>query len=217
MRAANWDVLPRAGIAELFAAVLGPARASEIAGLPFEALFRMAGARSVERHFMAFPDVAPALRQLAELNVPCLVSSSGWSAIVERKAERIGFEGPLLLAEDLDVPLTSPQALARVARTLMLPADRIWFVGTDLRRDVLPARAVGMRTVWLNREGAQLAAECTPPDVTIASLEDLIAVLSEPYTRGVLALRYILGSILEMRPGHVVAAADRIFEDDATR
>jgi FMN phosphatase YigB (HAD superfamily) len=182
--------------------------------MPLEALFRMAGAQCVADHFVPYDDVAPTLRELSAMSVPCVLMSAGWSSIEERKAEAVGFHGPLLLGEDLDVPLTSPRAFARVAEILKLPADRIWFVGTDARKEILPAQAAGLHTVWLNRNHAEFPALREPPEVTITTFAALLDALSEPYTRGLLAMRYILRTVLDWRPGHFVSGGDPVLGKD---
>jgi len=210
----TWDFAPGTNLIDAFSAALGPTLSRELAGVPLEALVRMAGARCVADHFVPYDDVAPTLRELAAMSVPCVVMSAGWSSIEERKAEAVGFHGPLLLGEDLDVPLMSPRAFARVAETLKLPADRIWFVGTDASKEILPARAAGMHAVWLNRNNAEFPALREPPDVTITTFAALLEALSEPYTRGLLAMRHILRTVLDWRPGHFLSGADPILGDD---
>jgi FMN phosphatase YigB (HAD superfamily) len=212
--ATAWEFATGHNVAETFFAALGSTLSRELGGVPLEALFRMAGAECVAHHFVPYDDVAPTLRELAALNLPRAVLSGGWSGIDQRKAEAAGFDGPVLIAEDLEVPATSPAAFARIAQTLTLPADRIWFVGTDPLTDIRPAAAVGMKTVWLNRDEVVFPAECDPPNITITSFGALLGALSEPYTRGSLALRYILRTVVAWRPGRVIGSDAPILSDD---
>lgn len=46
-------------------------------------------------------------------------------------------------------------------------------VGDDPLRDILPARELGFRTVWVNRVGAVWPEALAPPDAEVASLEDV--------------------------------------------
>jgi FMN phosphatase YigB (HAD superfamily) len=197
-----------AALGEAFSSVFGPnlLRAADATWL--EALFRMTAAETVGECFVPSEGVGPALRELAEMQVPRVALSGGWPTIDQRKADVVGFDGPIVFAQDLGLDARSPAAFARLAETLQLPADRIWFVAGDPRGDILPAAAAGLRTVWVNRKGAEFPAERAAPDATLASLAELFDVLSEPYTRGLLALRYILRTALDWRPGHFIPTDD---------
>jgi 2-haloacid dehalogenase len=58
------------------------------------------------------------------------------------------------------------------------PAHRVLHVGQSIYHDVIPAQALGLATVWVNRPsarpgiGAVRAADATP-DVIVSSLEQL--------------------------------------------
>jgi 2-haloacid dehalogenase len=58
------------------------------------------------------------------------------------------------------------------------PAHRVLHVGQSLYHDVVPAQALGLATVWVNRPsarpgvGAVKQAQATP-DVTVSSLAEL--------------------------------------------
>jgi len=72
-------------------------------------------------------------------------------------------------------------ALSRVAA----PAHRVLHVGQSLYHDVVPAQALGLATVWVNRPsarpgvGAVRSAEAKP-DITVTSLEELSAFIFSP-------------------------------------
>jgi hypothetical protein len=150
------------------------------------------------------------------MQIPRVLVSTSWSGIAERKAAALEFDGLLLLAEEFAADPASPHGMARIALELRLPADRIWFVASDLRALVIPAQAAGMHGVWLNRTGRILPAGTLAPEATIASFDELLPLLAEPYTRGLLALRYIMRSVLEWRPGHFIPSNDPISNDAST-
>ncbi len=179
-----------------------------------EAVFRNAGKRCAARYFALFADVAPALRELAAMHVPQALLSAGWGGIEQRRAAVAGFDGPILVGEDLGVDVTSPAAFARVSEAVRLPADRIWFIGTDPRRHIAAARAAGLRTVWLNRGRDPFPLERIAPDHTIATFGELLRVVSGPYTRGLLGLRELLLTALETRPDHCLGASDLLPPDE---
>lgn len=55
-------------------------------------------------------------------------------------------------------------------------ADVFIHVGDSLTNDVAGAQAVGMRTVWLNRDGGKNTSKIQP-DAEITSLHDLLPIL----------------------------------------
>ncbi len=207
----------RARLREAFSAGLRPYLFSETEAVQLEAMFRMEAARLVAERFVPFPDVAPTLRELASLNVPCAALSVGWPSIDQRKAQIAGFSSPIVFAEDLGLASVAPVAFARIAEMLRLPADRIWFVGTDVRDEMLPAAAVGMHTIWINRDDETFPSASAPPDATVTTFADVLQVLSGPYTRGLLALRQILRTALAWRPGHFVSEDDTLVLEELRR
>jgi HAD-hyrolase-like len=63
----------------------------------------------------------------------------------------------------------------------------VWHVGDSLATDVAGAVAVGIRSVWLNRTGRQLAPSDPRPDSEITSLRELReggAILTDASAKG---------------------------------
>lgn len=210
-RIASIDSTALAGpvaLGEAFFAAFGPNLLDAGQLTRLEAMFRMATAGVVSECFAPYGDVAPALHKLAEMHVPRVGLSGGWPTIDQRKADLAGFDGSIVFAQDLGVAASAPAAFARVADTLKLPAHRIWYVASDPRKEILPAAASGLHTIWINRGAAVFPAGARAPDAAIESFDALFDVLSEPYTRGLLALRHILRTALDWRPGHFIAADD---------
>jgi hypothetical protein len=197
-----------ATLVDAFSTAFGPTLLHARDATWLEALFRMAGADAVRERFVPFDDVAPALRRHAEMQIPRVALSGGWPTIDQRKAELAGFDGPIVFAQDLGVAASTAAAFASVAGVLKLPADRIWFVASDAQGEILPAAAAGLRTIWVNRNATEFPAGRTAPDATIVSFAQLFDVLKEPYTRGLLALRYIMRTALDWRPGHFIPIDD---------
>ena len=73
-------------------------------------------------------------------------------------------------------------AIADLAK-LGIPRERVLHVGQSLRADVTPANKLGLKCAWINRPGRLLglsgegAAEAKP-DLTVTSLEQLVAAIS---------------------------------------
>jgi 2-haloacid dehalogenase len=96
------------------------------------------------------------------------------------------------LEVDFDEVLTAQQAQAYkpslkifelALSRIKAPAHRVLHVGQSVYHDVIPARALGLATVWVNRPsarpgvGAVKSAEATP-DLTVTSLAELAELAS---------------------------------------
>lgn len=199
---------------EVAATVLGPFYVPED-DRKLEAYFRMEAAQLVETRFTPGGDVAPTLADLARMNVPLAALGDDWPSIDERKAAAVGFPGVIIHPTDLARDPGALPVFEEVARRLRLPPENIWFVGTDLDRDIASAAAAGMRTIWIDDGGSHAPRLTELPDATVGSFGAIRDVLAEPYTRGLLALRYIMRTSLDWRPGFSIGASDSFDADDA--
>jgi 2-haloacid dehalogenase len=97
------------------------------------------------------------------------------------------------LGIDFDEVITAQQARAYkpsmkvfelALNRIDAPAHRVLHVGQSIYHDVIPAQALGLASVWVNRPsarpgiGAVKAADATP-DVTVSSLEELADMATE--------------------------------------
>jgi 2-haloacid dehalogenase len=98
------------------------------------------------------------------------------------------------LGVDFDEVITAQQAQAYkpslklfelALSRLNAPAHRVLHIGQSIYHDVIPAQALGLATVWVNRPsarpgvGAVKAAEAKP-DLTVSSLAELAAAAGKP-------------------------------------
>jgi len=93
------------------------------------------------------------------------------------------------LAVDFDEIITAQQAQAYkpsrklfelALRRLNVPAKRILHVGQSIYRDVVPAQALGLATVWVDRQSARAGIGAVKsaegkPDLTVSNLKQLAA------------------------------------------
>ena len=66
-----------------------------------------------------------------------------------------------------------------------IPPRRILHIAQSLRADIGPANRLGLTCVWVNRQGRALglsgaAAKAAKPDVTVASLAEIVTLLGAP-------------------------------------
>lgn len=186
--------------------------------LPFAVIvarFRQLAASRAGGAVRVTPETRTFLERIASLRVPSAILSNGWSTIAQRKAARTGFGGPVLVSEDIGASKPSPHAFEVLVRTIALPPDRIWYVGSDPSADVEGATAAGLRAIWLNRDGLPYPAGLPASTRTIGSLDEILPDLCEEYTRSLLGLRHVLRTALAWREGHFVPGVERELDDRA--
>lgn len=123
-----------------------------------------------------YPEVATTLAQLRPHYQ--LVALTNGNADVARTPLRDCFHFSLTAAEAGAAkpdPALFHGALARAG----VDANQALHVGDDPELDVAAAQAVGMRAVWLNRDGHLWPNQQPPPDVSLSSLEQLLDWLTD--------------------------------------
>jgi putative hydrolase of the HAD superfamily len=72
-----------------------------------------------------------------------------------------------------------PRAYSSLAAALTLAPSEILFVGDEPQADVVGPRAAGMRTVWVNRLGAEWPAGLPRADASIVHIGQLAELLGD--------------------------------------
>lgn len=128
-----------------------------------------------------FPDTREALRALGRRYRLCVVSNVD-RALFEGTRALLGARfDEIVTAEDVRSYKPAPAHFAEALRRLALPVERVVHVAQSLHHDVAPARALGLRTVWIDRRGGRgggatpAPADRVVPDLRFASLAELAA------------------------------------------
>ena len=130
----------------------------------------------------AFPDTAAALARLAERHRLVVISNVDRASFA-RTSQRLGVTmDAVITAEDAGAykPDLAPfhMALARIAMWGVAPA-RVLHVAQSLYHDHVPARSLGLATVWVDRRRGRGGGATPPapssvrPDLVVASLAEL--------------------------------------------
>jgi 2-haloacid dehalogenase len=130
--------------------------------------------------WMPWPDTVAALRQLKSRFRLAILSNvdDDLFALTRPKLE-IDFDD-VITAQQAQAYKPSLKIFELALSRIHTPAHRVLHVGQSIYHDVLPAQALGLATVWVNRPsarpgaGAVKAAEATP-DLTVSSLSELAA------------------------------------------
>ncbi len=113
----------------------------------------------------AFADSAGALATLGATFRLALLSNVE-NATLARSAQRLGIADALrITAEDVRSYKPARGHFDAALRALELPADAVLHVACSLYHDVRPARALGWRTVWINRRGDPVPDDLDAADV----------------------------------------------------
>ncbi len=132
---------------------------------------------TVPQFFVAQPDARNVLAKLRERRIPVAVLSNGWSALQQGKAQRLNFNGPVLVSDAIGAQKPEAAAFNALARALAAEPHEIGYVGDSPRTDVVAAIAAGMHGIWLDAEGRAYPSELPAPRAVIHSLTELLTLL----------------------------------------
>lgn len=191
-------VVSAAQVADAATRLLGDTVAASV----LIARFRQIADRLAPARVTLPPQTQETLERIASLGIPMAILCNGWSRVAQREAACAGFTGPVLASEDIGVEKPAQHAFDRLVETLGLPAERIWYVGNDPRRDLDGAAKAGLSAVWLNTASAPYPTDLEPPALTLRSIDELLRPVCEEYTRSLLSLRHLMRTALEWREGH---------------
>ena len=110
------------------------------------------------------------------------VLSNGWNPLQIRKAQRAGFEGPVLASADVGAQKPAAPAFEALLDALGTAAHDTWYVGDDPRCDVGGASSAGLHAIWLDAENKAYPSDVPAPDYTIHALDELVHVLADAST-----------------------------------
>lgn len=123
------------------------------------------------------PEVREMLWGLRERGVPSGILTNGWSPLQQCKAQKVEFEGPVVVSADVGVQKPELAAFQALAHALEAPIEEIAFVGDTPGSDVAGAVRAGMFGVWFDAEGLTYPDTLPPPSAVIHSLAELLSLV----------------------------------------
>jgi putative hydrolase of the HAD superfamily len=102
--------------------------------------------------------------------------TNGAAAVQRDKLEAVGLADrfdSLVISSEAGVKKPDPAIFEIALAASEVPADRTWFVGDNLWHDMPGALEVGIRGIWLSRDGRPLPKKGPAPDAVLASLAEL--------------------------------------------
>lgn len=136
----------------------------------------MPARRRTYRPFPAVPAMLAGLRMRYRL----AVLTNGIASIQQDKLHTAGLSDVfecVVMSGDLDIGKPDGRAFAHVLERLDLPAHAVLMVGNSLEADIAGAAAVGIRSVWIDLDGAD-GRPLPPLAQRIGCIGDLPAMLA---------------------------------------
>jgi 2-haloacid dehalogenase len=130
------------------------------------------------RDLAPFPGTHEALAMLAPR--PRWILSNGTRAMLEPLVKSTGLDQVLdgvMTVDDVGVYKPSPRVYQLAIDCLGLAPDQIAFVSSN-GWDAAGAKAFGLTTFWINRDGVPTERHAPPPDYAIGSLSEIAPLLA---------------------------------------
>ena len=130
-------------------------------------------------HLSAFPEVAEGLAQLAATGRELVVLSNGSPAMLAAYADRPEFAGRFtrwISVEDVRAYKPARRPYEHAAQLLGRPMGSLRLISSN-PFDVIGAKTAGLATAWIDRGSGGFDPIGARPDVTVAGLTELAAVL----------------------------------------
>src|SRR5437868_1632263 len=131
-----------------------------------------------------WPDTVAALRQLKTRYKLAILSNVDDDLFAHTRPElRVDFY-EVITAQQAQAYKPSLKLFELALTRINVPAHRVLHVGQSIYHDVIPAQALGLATVWVNRPSARpgvgaVKAARAKPDLTVSSLEELADMATE--------------------------------------
>lgn len=134
------------------------------------------------RDWLPFPDTVNALRALkAKYKLAILSNTDDDLFEGTQKHLRVTFDW-VITAQQVKSYKPSLNNFRLAIERIGLPKEKILHVAQSLHHDIVPAREIGLHTVWVNRHANRPGATATPPasakpDLTVPDLQSLAALI----------------------------------------
>ena len=137
--------------------------------------------RLAARGYRLFDDAPPLLAAARGAGLPLALITNGPTDLQRSKVGVLDIGhwfGVVAISGEVGIAKPDPRIFEHVLRGLGVPNDGVWHVGDNLSSDVAGANAAGLTSVWLNRLGASRTERDPAPDLEIASLSELVPLLT---------------------------------------
>lgn len=141
---------------------------------PYVVRYKQMCGDMVETFVIPEPGVRELCEGLRDRAIPYAILTNGWSPLQKRKAEWVGFDGPVIASADIGAQKPAAQAFAALASTLGVPAAEIAFVGDTPETDIAGSQRAGMSGVWYDAQRLAYPPGLPAPSAVIRTLAELL-------------------------------------------
>lgn len=138
-----------------------------------------------------YPDTEQALDCMRSQNIRlAIITNSPWDTpgrLLRGDLERWGIEDffdAFVCSGDIEWRKPNPAFMLAAAEALGVPPGQCLVVGDKLEADIAGAIAAGMRSMWINRQGSELAPDGPQPHWTGGTLVELIQIVAQSAAPG---------------------------------
>ncbi|MFW9923729.1 MAG: HAD family hydrolase [Candidatus Thorarchaeota archaeon] len=126
-----------------------------------------------EEQIILYDDVIPCLTSLKKQDYPLGILSNGFSSDQKKKIKRFNLEpffDHITISGDYSVAKPNPEIFQICINKFELLPSEIVYIGDNVEWDLLPALALGMEAIWMNRFDRKTIEDIN----TIKSLNELL-------------------------------------------
>jgi HAD superfamily hydrolase (TIGR01509 family) len=122
------------------------------------------------------PGAGATLQALLAMNAAVAILTNGWTELQRAKATAIGFDGPVIVSEEIGAWKPDRRAFEIACRQLDVDPARSIYVGDSPNVDVAGSKSAGMIAVWARLEEQTYPKGVVTPDFTITRLSEVIEI-----------------------------------------
>ncbi|MHB2021498.1 MAG: HAD family hydrolase [Candidatus Xenobia bacterium] len=130
-----------------------------------------------DRFLKVVPGASTLFADLQKAGYHLAILTNGWTRLQIRKAQLIGFDGPLFISDDIGYWKPDHRAFEWAVEKMTQPASAALFVGDSATADVKGAKNAGLNAAWVNWEGEHFPDGLPKPDFELRHLDELREIL----------------------------------------
>ena len=131
-------------------------------------------------NYLLYDDAASCLDQLSR-NHQLALLTNGTPDLQREKIAATGiakYFAEIIISSEVGYGKPEPQIFEILLSRLNVNASSTWMIGDSLERDILGAKAVGIKTVWVNRHGMS-GDKSIVPDIEVSNLKQLVGIITQ--------------------------------------
>jgi len=129
------------------------------------------------KHVEWIPFAEDALKFLHKNYICCIASNAGYSdtALMRKALERVGADKYfqfLFTSKDLGYEKPDQRFFRKIAESINVKPDECIMIGNDYKKDIVGAKAIGMKTIFFNEK--QVTGDFPDADEIVFTMKELI-------------------------------------------